>query len=124
MRAVRRQDFSYDLPEELIAQVAARRALGEPHAGARRASGALSDRAVRDLPGLLQRGDLLVLNDTRVVAARLVGVKPSGGRVEILLERDLAGFEALAQLAASKPIREGLEVETAGGTVRVARARG
>src|SRR5882724_4861925 len=84
-------------------------------------SGALSDRAVRDLPGLLQRGDLLVLNDTRVVAARLVGVKPSGGRVEILLERDLAGFEALAQLAASKPIREGLEVETAGGTVRVLR---
>src|SRR5258705_11036642 len=82
-------------------------------------SGALSDRAVRDLPGLLQRGDLLVLNDMLVVGARLVGVNPSGGRVEILLERDLAGFEALAQLAASKPIREGLEVETAGGTVRV-----
>src|SRR5207248_3291488 len=83
------------------------------------ATGTLADRAVRDLPAYLQRGDLLVLNDTRVIAARLVGAKPSGGRVEILLERGLAGQEALAQLAASKPVRAGLEIETAGGTVRV-----
>src|SRR5260370_36970414 len=81
----------------------------------------LADRAVRGLSGPLQRGSLRVLNATRVIAARLVGAKPTGGRVEILLERDLAGHEALAQLAASKPIREGLEVETAGGTVRVLR---
>jgi len=82
-------------------------------------SGALTDSAVRDLPRFLRAGDLLVLNDTRVVAARLAGVKPSGGRVEILLERPLAGNEALAQLSASKPIRAGLEVRTAGGSVRV-----
>ena len=116
---MRRQDFAYDLPEELIAQAPL------PERSASRmlvldaATGTLADRAVRDLPEYLQRGDLLVLNDTRVIAARLVGAKPSGGRVEILLERGLAGQEALAQLAASKPVRAGLEIETAGGTVRV-----
>src|SRR5438067_121062 len=82
-------------------------------------SGALTDSAVRELPRFLEPGDLLVFTDTRVVAARLAGVKASGGRVEILLERALAGPEALAQLSASKPIRAGLEVRTAGGTVRV-----
>jgi S-adenosylmethionine:tRNA ribosyltransferase-isomerase len=116
---VRREDFSYELPEELIAQVP----LPERAAGRMLVldggSGALTDSAVRDLPRFLRAGDLLVLNDTRVVAARLAGVKPSGGRVEILLERPLAGNEALAQLSASKPIRAGLEVRTAGGSVRV-----
>ena len=116
---MRREDFSYELPEELIAQVPL------PERAASRmlvldgGSGALTDSAVRDLPRFLRAGDLLVLNDTRVVAARLAGVKPSGGRVEILLERPLAGNEALAQLSASKPIRAGLEVRTAGGSVRV-----
>ena len=116
---MRRKDFSYELPEELIAQAPL------PERSASRmlvldgGSGALTDSAVRELPRFLEPGDLLVFNDTRVVAARLVGVKPSGGRVEILLERALAGHEALAQLSASKPIRAGLEVRTAGGTVRV-----
>jgi S-adenosylmethionine:tRNA ribosyltransferase-isomerase len=116
---VRRQDFAYELPPELIAQAplaersASRMLVLDP------AGGELADRTVRDLPLHLRRGDLLVLNDTRVVRARLVGVKPSGGRVEILLERELAGAEALAQLSASKPVRAGLEVLTAGGAVRV-----
>ncbi len=116
---MRRQDFAYELPAELIAQAplaersASRLLVLDP------ASGELADRTVRDLPLYLRRGDLLVLNDTRVVRARLVGIKPSGGRVEILLERELAGAEALAQLSASKPIRAGLEVLTAGGAVRV-----
>jgi S-adenosylmethionine:tRNA ribosyltransferase-isomerase len=116
---VRRQDFAYDLPAELIAQVPpAERSAGRmllldgP-------SGAFSDSTIRDLPVQLRRGDLLVLNDTRVVAARLSGTKPSGGRVEILLERALDGQQALAQLSASKAVRTGLEIATAGGTVRV-----
>jgi S-adenosylmethionine:tRNA ribosyltransferase-isomerase len=83
------------------------------------ASGALTDSVVRELPRHLRRGDLLVLNDTRVVPARLIGSKPSGGRVEILLERVLPGGEALVQLAASKPIRAGLQIATAGGTLEV-----
>jgi S-adenosylmethionine:tRNA ribosyltransferase-isomerase len=82
-------------------------------------TGALTDSHIRALPGRLEPGDLLVLNDTRVIAARLIGHKPSGGRVEILLERAVDRQQALVQLSASKPIREGLEIATAGGTVRV-----
>ena len=116
---MRRQDFAYHLPTDLIAQepLAERSAarmlvLDAPTA-------AVTDRTVRDLPEYLRRGDLLIVNDTRVIAARLSGTKPSGGRVEILLERALEGRQALAQLSASKPIRVGLDVQTAGGTVRV-----
>jgi S-adenosylmethionine:tRNA ribosyltransferase-isomerase len=116
---VRRRDFAYDLPAELIAQEPP----SERSAGRMLVlegdTGALRDRSIRDLAGELREGDLLVVNDTRVVAARLLGNKPSGGRVEILLERALEGTQALAQLSASKPIRAGLEVATAGGAVRV-----
>jgi len=116
---VRRQDFFYDLPSELIAQTPpAARSAGRMLV-LDGSTGASADRMVRDLPGCLASGDLLVLNDTRVIAARLLGKKPSGGRVEILLERALDGREALAQLCASKPVRAGLEVSTAGGAVRV-----
>ena len=116
---MRRRDFSYDLPTELIAQAPPAERSAARMLVLDGASGALADRAVRDLPEFVRPDDLLVLNDTRVVAARLFGTKPSGGRVEILLERALAGREALAQLSASKPIRAGLEITTAGGTVRV-----
>ena len=116
---MRRQDFAYELPEELIAQspLAERSASRMLVLDAR--SGACADRLVRDLPEYLRPHDLLVLNDTRVLPARLVGTKPTGGRVEILLERALSGRQALAQVSASKPIRPGLEITTAGGTVRV-----
>ena len=116
---MRREDFAYQLPADLIAQepLAERSAARMLVLDA--ATGAVSDHRVRDLPEFLRRGDLLVVNDTRVIAARLSGTKPSGGRVEILLERALEARQALAQLSASKPIRAGLEVETTGGTVRV-----
>jgi len=116
---VRRQDFAYHLPADLIAQepLAERPAARMLVLDAR--GGGVTDRTVRDLPEYLRRGDLLVLNDTRVIAARIGGAKPSGGRVEILLERALEARQALAQLSASKPIRPGLEVATAGGRVRV-----
>jgi S-adenosylmethionine:tRNA ribosyltransferase-isomerase len=81
--------------------------------------GILRDCTMRDFPSLLRPGDLLVFNDTKVVAARLAGTKPSGGRVEVFLERVVADNEALVQLRASKPIREGLEVTTAGGVARI-----
>ena len=116
---VRRQDFAYELPSELIAQDPLRERSASRLLVLDAATGAPSDRHVRDLPAYLRSGDLLILNDTRVVPARLLGVKPSGGRVEVFLERALAGQEALAQLNASKPIREGLEISTAGGPVRV-----
>jgi len=118
---VLRTDFVYDLPLRLIAQAP----LPERSAGRMlvldRDSGIVTDRRVRDLPEFLGPGDLLVLNDTRVVAARVFGSKPSGGRVEILLERPVGEREALAQLRASKPIREGLQISTAGGSLQVLR---
>jgi S-adenosylmethionine:tRNA ribosyltransferase-isomerase len=115
---VLRTDFTYDLPPELIAQTP----LAERSAGRMlvldRQTSAMADRQVRDLPAFLRPGDLLVLNDTRVIAARIFGSKPSGGRVEILLERPVAEREALVQLRASKPVRAGLEISTPGGTVQ------
>ena len=114
-----RQDFAYHLPAELIAQEPPAERSGGRLLVLDGMTGALLDRAIRDLAAQLRAGDLLVVNDTQVIAARLHGNKPSGGRVEILLERPLAGGQALAQLSASKPIRAGLEVATAGGMVRV-----
>ncbi|GAA4866975.1 tRNA preQ1(34) S-adenosylmethionine ribosyltransferase-isomerase QueA [Luteimonas vadosa] len=105
---MKKSDFHYDLPQELIAQQplperSASRLLVVPPAG-----GALEDRQVRDLPGLLEPGDLLVFNDTRVIPARLFGHKAdSGGRVEILIERLLPGNEARVQLGASKSPKPG-----------------
>ena len=116
---MRRQDFSYDLPPELIAQTPLAERSASRMLVLEGAGGALTDSAVAELPAYLAAGDLLVFNDTRVVAARLVGAKPTGGRVEIFLERALEGNEALAQLSASKGVREGLGIATAGGEVRV-----
>lgn len=119
---MRRSDFHYELPDELIAQEplpersASRLLLLEP------SSGAISDRRMPELPALLEPGDLLVFNDTRVLPARLLGQKPSGGRVELLLERAVGECRALVQLRASKGARIGQLIRTPGGDLTV-RAR-
>jgi len=106
MRAVKRSDFHFHLPPELIAQEAL-----DDRAASRLlvldADGRIADRSFRDLPALLAPGDLLVFNDTRVLPARLHGHKDSGGQVEILVERLQGEHEALAQVRASKPPRPG-----------------
>lgn len=117
---VKRSDFHYALPPELIAQAplperSASRLLVVPPVPA-----PLLDRGVRDLPDLLQDGDLLVFNDTRVIPARLFGQKASGGRVEILIERLLPGSEARAQVGASKSPKAGSRIALdAGGEAEV-----
>jgi S-adenosylmethionine:tRNA ribosyltransferase-isomerase len=121
---VRRADFAYDLPEELIAQTPLAERSASRMLVLDGRTGHVADRSFRDLPSLTRAGDLLVFNDTRVVAARLVGFKPSGGRVEIFLERPLRDRGALVQLRASKPIREELEIATTGGAVRVVAKQG
>jgi len=100
-------DFDYNLPAELIAQApaAARRASRLLHLDG--ASGELRDRQFPDILELLQPGDLLVLNDTRVIKARLAGRKASGGRIEVLIERVLNAHEVQAQLRASKAPQAG-----------------
>ncbi len=67
----------------------------------------MSDRSFADLPRLLRRGDLLVMNDSRVLHARLLGRKDSGGQVEVLVERLAGASEAIAQIRASKPPKPG-----------------
>lgn len=114
-----RADFAYELPEELIAQTPLAERSASRLLVLDGRTGALADRSIRDLPELVKPGDLLVFNDTRVVAARLVGFKPSGGRVEVFLERPAGERHALVQLRASKAIREELEIATEGGNVRV-----
>ncbi len=88
------------------------------------ASGAIADRLIRDFPSLLSPGDLLVFNDTRVIPARLYAMKESGGRVEVLLERPLAGRTALVHTRASKPLRPDMPLLTRGGTLRTIEKRG
>ena len=113
---MKKSDFHYDLPPELIAQAplperSASRLLVVPPGDA-----AYADRQVRDLPEYLRAGDLLVFNDTRVIPARLHGHKDSGGRVEILLERITGAHEALAQVGASKTPKAGGRIVLDEGT--------
>lgn len=101
-------DFDFDLPAELIAQHPA------PERSASRLLDATGpepvDRVFRELPSLLDPGDLLIFNDTRVIKARLLGAKASGGAVEALVERVLPGFEVLVHLRASKSPKPGSTV--------------
>ena len=112
---MRRSDFAYDLPDDLIAQ----------HPPAERAGGrllqvdthrnAFRDLAFTDFPSLLQPADLLVFNDTRVIPARVLGTKPTGGQVEILLERLLGQRRILAHVHASKALRAEVPIALPGG---------
>jgi S-adenosylmethionine:tRNA ribosyltransferase-isomerase len=93
-------DFDFELPPELIAQHPA-----PERSSSRLLDGTASepvDRIFRDLPGLLIEGDLLVFNDTKVVKARLFGEKPTGGKLELLIERVLGGNQVAAHMRVSK----------------------
>ena len=106
-------DFDFALPPELIAQHPA------PERSASRlldgSAGVPADRVFRDLPQLLQPGDLLVFNDTRVVKARLFGRKSTGGRLELLIERVLADGTVAAHLKVSKKPQPGSVLHMDGG---------
>lgn len=101
-----RTEFHYELPPELIAQ-SPPELRGDSRLLVMGQGGELSNRAFRDIEQLLNPGDLLVVNDTQVLPARLFATKETGGRVELLLERLLDHCEMLAQARASKPLREG-----------------
>src|ERR1035437_10991979 len=97
---MRTDEFDFPLPEQLIAQ----------HPPTRRGAsrllyahdGILEDNQFSDLLQMVKPGDVLVLNDTRVIKARLFGIKRSGGKIEVLVERVLNDHEVLAQVRASK----------------------
>jgi S-adenosylmethionine:tRNA ribosyltransferase-isomerase len=104
---VRLDDFDYELPQALIAQFppAERGASRLLHLDGK--TGALSDRQFCEIVDLVAPGDVLVLNDTRVIKARLAGRKKTGGRVEVMVERILGDAEVLAQIGANHPTRVG-----------------
>ena len=105
-------DFDFVLPEALIAQYPA-----PERSGAKLLDGTLStpnDRIFRDLPQLLKQGDLVVFNDTKVINARLFGEKPTGGKLELLIERVLDGNQVAAHMRVSKKPEVGTTVALVG----------
>jgi len=105
-------DFDFELPEALIAQHPA-----PERSGSRLLDGtgaAPVDRIFRELPTLLRQGDLVVFNDTKVINARLFGEKPTGGKLELLIERVLAGNQVAAHMRVSKKPEVGTTVALVG----------
>jgi S-adenosylmethionine:tRNA ribosyltransferase-isomerase len=106
-------DFDFALPPELIAQHPA-----AERTGSRLLDGtgaAPVDRNFRDLPSLLRAGDMMVFNDTQVVKARLFGEKPTGGKLELLIERVLQDRDVVAHMKVSKKPQPGAVLQMVGG---------
>lgn len=107
--------FDYDLPPELIAQTPLSSRSASRLMVVNRASQTLADQMFADLMAFLRSSDILVFNDTRVIPARLYGTRPTGGRVELLLERFLEGPVAHVALRASKAPQVGEVLILEGG---------
>ena len=115
-------EFDYQLPADLIAQHPAKERGASRLLHLDGASGKLADRSFADLPQLVDARDVVVLNETRVIKARLFGAKTSGGRVELFVERILGEYEALGLMRAGhspKPgtrliVGDGVAVEVLG----------
>lgn len=114
-------EFEFDLPEHLIAKYPTPDRTGSRLLHLNATTGEINHYHFRDLTQLLEPSDLLVFNNTRVIPARLFGKKTSGGRVEILLERVLDQYTALAQLRSSKSPKPGAQIhlEGSGAVVEV-----
>jgi len=121
MSRYRLSDFDYELPPDLIAQAPAERRVDSRllHVD----GPVLEDLAFRDFPRLVDGRDLVVFNDTRVINARLRARRPTGGRVELLLEREVGDDEAIFQLRASHPPRPGGTLQLPGGASATVVAR-
>lgn len=101
MHAMRIEEFDYELPPALIAQFPPEQRAAGRLLHLDGSTGACSDHRFSDLPQFVREGDLFVFNDTRVIRARLLGVKATGGKVEALIERVVTPRRALAMLRAS-----------------------
>jgi len=123
MAAMLVSEFDYELPPELIAQEPAPARAASRLLRLHASSGALEDLRFADLPSLVGARDALVLNDTRVVKARLAGRKRSGGKVEVFVERLLGSHEALALIRSSHPPPAGSEILVGPGVVVRVEAR-
>lgn len=104
------QDFHYELPKELIAQIPKDKRTDSRLLVVDGVTGNLADKQFMDVIDLLEPGDLLIMNNTRVIPARLIGQKETGGKVEVLIERIINEHEVLAQLRASKSPKPGRQL--------------
>lgn len=112
---MQRSDFHFDLPPELIAQYPLESRTDSRLLCLNGKNGALQDGNISDLQQLLNPGDLLVFNNTRVIPARLYGSKDTGGKVEILVERIVEGDQVVAHIRASKSPKPGSSIQIADG---------
>jgi S-adenosylmethionine:tRNA ribosyltransferase-isomerase len=110
-------EFDYDLPGELIAQQPARERTASRLLRLQAGSGAIEDLSFADLPAFVGKGDAVVLNDTRVIRARLAARKRTGGRLEVFVERTVSAREALALIRASHPPSAGSEMLLGDGVI-------
>ncbi|MCY0963612.1 tRNA preQ1(34) S-adenosylmethionine ribosyltransferase-isomerase QueA [Parathalassolituus penaei] len=113
------RDFSFDLPDELIARYPAEQRSASRLLRLDGRTGTTQHQQFVDLVDMLEPGDLLVFNNTRVIPARLFGEKASGGKIEMLVERLLENGEVMAHVRASKSPKEGQLLVVAGENVRV-----
>lgn len=104
-------DFHFDLPKQLIAQYPTSKRTDSRLLVLDGKSGVYADKQFTDIIELIEPGDLLVMNNTRVIPARLHGVKDTGGQVEVLIERVLNEHEVLAQMRASKSPKPGSKLK-------------
>ena len=120
---MRLEDFDFELPAELIAQSPAMERAASRLLHLQGSSGALRDLQFRQLLEHVAAGDVMVFNDTRVIKARLTGVKDSGGKIEVLVERVLASDRVLAQVRSSHSPRAGSRLLLADGVVAMVLSR-
>ncbi len=111
------EDFDFELPQALIAQSPAAERSASRLLMLDGNTGALADGYFRQFADHVARGDVLVFNDTRVIKARLIGAKDSGGKIEVLVERVLTNNTALTQIRASKSPRAGSCLMLSGGII-------
>lgn len=107
---MKKSDFYFDLPQELIAQTPIPERDHSRLLCMDKETGALSHLHFYDLPSLLREGDCLVINDSRVLPARLIGHRPSGGAAELVLLRDLGNQRWECLCRPGKRLREGAEI--------------
>lgn len=120
---MRRQDFYYDLPEHLIAKQPTKERRASRLLQLNGEQGTVTDGHFSDVVDLLEPGDLMVFNDTRVIPARVFGQKATGGKVEVLIERVLQADFVLAQVKASKAPKPGSMLVLEGGTQVIVEGR-
>ena len=115
MLTMKKSDFFYHLPEHLIAQKPLTDRTGSRLLCLNKKTGQLKDQMFIDFVDLINENDLLVFNDTKVIPARLYGKKQTGGKVEILIERVLDEYHALAHIRASKSPKTDAQIELDNG---------